>query len=137
MNYEQTIELLNLLDTNQTRKIAQIIEEGIKGLYVILKLIRNAPTPIIAKDIALKLNISTARVTKALNSLELKHYIKKYPDDIDKRKIYLQLTEQGSIVLKKREEEIAKVLVQMLKNLDDKDLKNLKQIINKIQGVNI
>lgn len=126
-------ELLLGINNEITRKIVTTLEKGYKGLYVILKVIKDQNGEVIAGDISNKLNISTARVAVALKTLERKKYITKYKSSADLRKTVVRLTPLGKEVLKIREEEINSLIEALLKDLTDEEIEQLIKIINKIK----
>lgn len=126
-------ELLLGINNEITRKIVTTLEKGYKGLYVILKVIKDQNGEVIAGDISNKLNISTARVAVALKTLERKKYITKYKSLTDLRKTVVTLTPLGKEVLKIREEEINSLIEALLKDLTDEEIEQLIKIINKIK----
>lgn len=115
------------------RKILTTLEDGYKGLFVILKVIRDYQGKIIAGDISSKLDISTARVAVALNTLERKKYIVKHKAKEDGRKTIVELTDIGRSVLEQRESEIINLMNDFFDNLEINELKQLLNIINKIK----
>lgn len=119
------------------RKILTTLEDGYKGLFVILKVIRDYQGKIIAGDISSKLDISTARVAVALNTLERKKYIVKHKAKEDGRKTIVELTDIGRSVLEEREREIINLMNNFFDNLNNDDLKQLLIIINKLKNKKI
>lgn len=127
-------ELLSKINADKYRKLLSTLEDGCKGLYVILKVIKNSDKEVIAGDIASKLNITTARVAAALNNLEKKKWIIKYKSSLDGRKTIVELTDLGKNVLKRREEEIISVLENLFVNLTDLEIIQLINLLNKINS---
>lgn len=127
-------ELLSKINADKYRKLLSTLEDGYKGLYVILKVIKNSDKEVIAGDIASKLNITTARVAAALNNLEKKKWIIKYKSSLDGRKTIVELTDLGKNVLKRREEEIISVLENLFVNLTDLEIIQLINLLNKINS---
>lgn len=134
MNTDQYINnvLVNIKGNNY-RKILKTLEDGYKGLFVILKVIRNRSGEIIAGDISNELNISTARVAVALKTLEEKKYIIKSKGTDDGRKTIVKITNDGLIVLEKRENEIKDLIKGILNILTEDEIKQLINILWKIK----
>lgn len=122
------------LNGENYRQVLTTLEKGYKGLYVILKVIRNNNGEVIAGDIASELNISTARVAVALKTLEKKKYIVKHKGKDDARKTVVSLTKLGSEVLENREKEIIDLIEKLLSNLSDNEIEQLINIIDKVKG---
>lgn len=119
------------------RKIINTFEEGYKGLYLILKVIRDHSGEIIAGEIASKLNISTARVAVALNTLERKKYIIKHKSKDDRRKTVVELTETGLKVLGMRETKLLILFNSILESLDKEEINKIISIIYKIKNMKL
>lgn len=134
MNTDQYInDVLVNIKGNNYRKILKTLEDGYKGLFVILKVIRNRSGEIIAGDISNELNISTARVAVALKTLEEKKYIIKSKGTDDGRKTIVKITNDGLIVLEKREKEIRDLIKGILNILTEDEIKQLINILWKIK----
>lgn len=116
------------------RKVLTTLEDGYKGLFVILKVIRDYQGKIIAGDISSKLEISTARVAVALKTLERKKYIIKHKAKDDARKTIVELTELGKKVLEDRENEILNLMDDLFDKLELDELQQLLNIINKLKN---
>lgn len=116
------------------RKVLTTLEDGYKGLFVILKVIRDYQGKIIAGDISSKLGISTARVAVALKTLERKKYIIKHKAKEDARKTIVELTELGKKVLEDRENEILNLMDDLFDKIELEELQQLLNIINKLKN---
>lgn len=120
-----------LCKTKNWRNLVDLIEEGYKGMFVILKIVREN-VKVVAGDLAKKMNVSTARVAYALNTLEKKNYILRTSEASDGRKVVISLTEQGELALKEREELISKMVAPMLHNLSDDETVTLFTLLKKL-----
>lgn len=120
-----------LCKTKNWRNLVDLIEEGYKGMFVILKIVREN-VKVVAGDLAKKMNVSTARVAYALNTLEKKNYILRTSEASDGRKVVISLTEQGELALKEREELISKMVAPMLRNLSDDETVTLFTLLKKL-----
>lgn len=67
------------------------------------------------------MNVSTALIARALNTLENKKYKKRESDKTDARKVVIRLTELGGRALEKRKKVVADMLEPMLNNLSDEE----------------
>lgn len=133
MNKElSNISIIEQLNNDNYKQILNILEEGYKGLFVILKVIKHYPGEVIAGDISAKLNISTARVAVALNTLESKGYVVKHKGNSDKRKTVVELTTLGNEVLEARENKVQSFIDNILGCLTIEERKQLINILKKI-----
>ena len=108
------------------------IEEGIKGMLPVLKILYDSKNEITPKDIEDKLNITSARTARVLNQLQEKGYINRKKSKMDKRKTIVVLTEEGkSTALKHRSMFISYTDV-MLKDITDEEKECFLNILNKM-----
>ena len=81
------------------------------------------------------LKSSTARVAAALNSLERKNQVTRKTDQKDRRKVLVELTEEG----RKKAEECRRVPEQMvtrlMEHLGEEDAKNMLHIMKRINEI--
>ncbi len=124
--------IMEPLNNDNFKKIFSLLEDGYKGLFVILKVINSQHNEVIAGDISKKLNISTARVAVALNTLEKKQYIIKRKSDNDLRKTVVELTPLGEAALLEREKKIQEVIESILECLNIEEQQQLFNILKKI-----
>ncbi len=125
-------EIVNNIGSTGFKPIIATLEDGSKGLYIILKVISELPGEVSAKDIAEKLNISIARATVALKSLEEKNLIIREKSLTDKRKTVVNLTIQGANKLKEKKELLIKLINKALENLTIEECEQLLNIYYKI-----
>ena len=125
-------ELVSKFSKHRCREFTNVVNDASKGLFVILKLIKNSETEVVAGDIATSLNISTARVAVALKTLECKKLIKTYKSNEDARKKVVMLTEQGNVELKEWDNKLVGLATNFLEKLTDDEVNQLVNIINKV-----
>ncbi len=85
-----------------------------------------------AGELSELLKVSTARIASTLNTLVKKGYVTRSPDDYDKRKVIVNITDEGRVYLFERYKEIKAVLMDMTDYLGEDDTKELVRIINRI-----
>lgn len=125
-------EIVNNIGSTGFKPIIATLEDGSKGLYIILKVISELPEEVSAKDIAEKLNISIARATVALKNLEEKNLVIREKSLTDKRKTVVNLTIQGVNKLKEKKELLIKLINKALENLTIEECEQLLNIYYKI-----
>ena len=108
MNQSQTEMLLNKLFNEQKNYIFKFIEDSQCGMRKLLFLLYLSNKPLSLADIAIKLQISMARVTVLLQKLEKKDLVIKEMDAVDKRKFIIKLTELGIKEVEEHKNEIYK-----------------------------
>lgn len=114
------------------KRLVNLIDDGYKGIFVILRIVSESDESVTAGDLAKEMNVSTARIASALNTLENKKYVKRESDAADARKVVIKTTADGEAALQKRKDEIKKMVSPMLDNLSDDEVKQLFAILNKM-----
>ena len=114
------------------RKVTKLLDEGFKGMYVILRILRNSETEVLPSDIAKRMDVSTARVAAALNSLSKKGFIERIPDNLDGRKIVLKITPSGLQALEEREIVVYNLIEMFLKKITEEEATTFLAIVKKL-----
>jgi DNA-binding MarR family transcriptional regulator len=99
----------------------------------VLEAIKNTEDPTMG-NVANKLRITMGTLTTSVNVLVKKEYVNRYRDEKDRRKVYLELTNQAKDVLVIHDEFHEEMVSSLLKDLNlEKDkilLKSLENISN-------
>lgn len=129
---EQAEEFHRILSCKECGKISKFLAEGYRGLYVILRIVRDSEKGVLSSDIAKTMNISTARVAVALKTLHQKGYISKIPADYDGRKIILKVTPSGEKALSEREKSVYDLIETFLAKLTEEEAQTFIMIAKKL-----
>lgn len=113
------------------RPFLRFFEDGFQGTCLILKILRNAGQ-LTAGEIAKRLDVSTARVAAALNSLEKKGCVERLKSATDGRMVVVRLTASGRAALESREEQLLAMIGRILGKLTEEELLSLLHIIEKL-----
>ena len=108
------------------------IEEGIKGMLPVLKLLCDSTEEVTPKDIEDKLNITSARTARVLNQLTEKNYISRIKSKIDKRKTIVVLTEEGKKTALHHRQMFISYIDLMLKDITDEEKEVFIEILKKM-----
>ncbi|PKM39268.1 MAG: MarR family transcriptional regulator [Firmicutes bacterium HGW-Firmicutes-9] len=125
-------EYMVILHKMRKRKSDKQINESMRGEQFVLSYISNQDGGVIPSDISAVMGISTARITAALNSLESKGLITRRIDESDRRKILVELTDEGRTKEAAHAKGIMRVLVRMLENLGEADAIEFLRILKKV-----
>jgi DNA-binding MarR family transcriptional regulator len=87
---------------------------------------------VIPSEISNEMGISTARIAVTLGSLESKGLITRRIDASDRRRILVELTEEGRTKHAEHEKMIMGVLMRMLENLGEADALEFLRILKRI-----
>lgn len=135
MDYRKTAEeLCDTFRNKEARKLADLLDKGSKGIYVILRILRECNGEVFAGDIAQAMDISTARVAAALNTLSEKRYIERKPSAADGRKTVVEITADGLRALNERENAVLGLIESFLRKLTVEEAQTFITITAKLFG---
>jgi DNA-binding MarR family transcriptional regulator len=83
-------------------------------------------------EIARALNLSKPSVTAIVEKLAVKGYIQKFQSDEDRRSFHVHLSARGKKLVEIHNETHQKIADLFRKNLDEKDIKTLVRLLNKM-----
>lgn len=108
--------LFQELRCNTSTSPGEILNEFNRGEIGVLGYLAFEKDEATAGELSEKLNVTTARVAKILNSLEAKGYIKRTEDNQDKRKTLVVITQNGETLAKKAKKEVIDKLYTLTPN---------------------
>ncbi len=138
MNYqESTKELLHYMADYDMpcRTLQQNMFECTRGELGVLIYLIEEKDGAHARDISQKLNVNTSRVAALLNALSNKGYIIRCPDENDKRKIKVFITNDGRAYAAARRDEVEKYTSHLLYELGEEDAMNFIRIMKRITHI--
>lgn len=116
----------------QSRSHQKKIDETMQGETFALLYILKQGSVVLPSEISNEMNISSARVAAILNSLEKKGLITRSIDKNDRRKILVNLTQEGIVLAKQHEEMAINMTARMLGLLGEHDAKELVRIMGRL-----
>lgn len=125
-------EFCRMFEGKQGRQVTRLLEEGFKGMYAVLRVVRDNNSEIMPIDISKKLDISTARVAAVLNSLSKKGYVKRLSAVDGNRSVIVQITPLGLQALSERETKVHNLIITFLKKLTEEEAQTFIHIAKKI-----
>lgn len=125
-------EMKNICRGKEWRKVIDLLENGYKGIFVILRVLRDDKTDVVSADLAKQLNVSTARIATALNTLERKGYIYRTPSHVDGRKVVISITPLGSEALAAREKEVNDIIAPLFGKLTKEEQITFFSLLKKL-----
>ena len=126
-------QMRTLCQGKNWRTLLGMLEDGYKGTYVMLRLVQGR-TDVTAGNLAKRMHVSTARIARALNTLEGKKYIRRENHEGDARKVIIRLTEEGERALDERNAVVRATLAPMFKNLTEEETASLFFLLHKLLG---
>ncbi|MGN1098895.1 MAG: MarR family winged helix-turn-helix transcriptional regulator [Christensenellales bacterium] len=125
-------EMRALCQTRNWKKLLGLIDDGYKGMFVILRILQESETSVVPGELARLMNVSTARIARALNTLERKQFIRREGDKADARKVVIRLTEQGEQALEERKVVVERILEPMIGKLTEQEISTLFSLLKKM-----
>ncbi|HOO28515.1 MAG TPA: MarR family transcriptional regulator [Lachnospiraceae bacterium] len=133
MNYESLAqEYMELLHQLRRWDAKEHITASVHGERFILFYIYKKGGSVIPSDISKEMGITSARVAAALNSLEGKGLISRRIDGEDRRRILVDLTEDGKRKICRQHRKVMGAIINMLQYLGEDDAKELIRIMKKL-----
>lgn len=118
----------------QTSKLPfqQMPHDYSKGEMGILVYLTRLEEGVTSGELSDGLNISTGRVASALNNLEKKNMIRRSRDKSDRRRVIVNITEQGRKTLAKKRAQGVSCAERILENIGKEDAGEFVRIMKKI-----
>lgn len=133
MDAEKVLELLKLsCDSDGWHVLLDLLSEGYRGMYFILRILYERKCDVVAGDLAKEMNVSTARVATALNALEGKGLVKREVDKQDARRVIIRITEEGEKAFCTRKNEVVTKLQPMIDKLSEEEIMTMLSLLNKM-----
>lgn len=131
-----TNDLLLAMDTlyhNQNIQFDVFYQGEIKVLIFIAKYKDTHKNDfLLPSDISKNLNMSSPRISSILNTLEKKEFIKRDFSTIDRRKVYISITNSGYKYVQEISNKTIEVLSSLIDKLGENDTKELIRILNRL-----
>lgn len=132
MDIQTVKEFYNAFTGENGKKVTKLLDEGAKGLFCMLRIIRDGNGKLLPVDIAKIMGVSTARVAVAMKTLVKKGYIQKTPDNSDGRKVAVSITPLGRAVLEEREKAVFDLIEKLMQNLSEEETQTLLALAKKM-----
>ena len=133
MDYNKMAEeFLENMRSLRKFKPNEIINESMQGECIVFYYIASQQGPIIPSEISENLQVSSARITATLNSLEKKGYITRKIDSHDRRRVIIELTPKGKEESDMHKKILLNVVSSMFISLGEKDAKEYLRITGRL-----
>lgn len=123
----------NFMKQMKCQKVPHFGDNSVKGEHAIIGVLSDHLDGLTPGELSEILGVSTARIAAALNSLEAKALIIRKNDQIDKRKIYVLLTDKGESYSHELENKIKRNLVMIINSIGQKRFNEFIETSNKIR----
>ena len=133
MDYEKlAAELFDAMGALRRLKAHKDIESALQGAEFILFLIACHDGYVLPSEISQQMNVSTARVASALNTLEKKGLITREIDPKDRRQILVAATQGGKELAEECQNAVQGIAAKMLELLGEHDAREYVRITRRL-----
>lgn len=132
---ELTNEIMNAMQTLMRGRTQKNMDVFLKGEEYVLQYLAFNNNYSLPGEISQAVGVSTARIAATLNSLEGKGLILRQIDISDRRRILVEITEEGKALAQQKKQEMFKRTEQTLTALGETDSKHLLRIMNKLNDI--
>ena len=122
-------ELYSLLAELLNRKLNRTVLDSIRGEYGVLRYLMYVEDRVSAGVLTEQLHVVPGRMTDILNSLENKGFIVRRRDAADRRRVNVQITEQGRQEAGEKRSQIRKEYQGMFQILGREDTEELIRLL--------
>ena len=136
MDYaELAVELIHKMRTFHKAKLQKYINENLQGEAFVLDFIARHGDHVLPGEISNEVEVSSARVAAALNSLEDKGLVTRQIDKNDRRKILVSLTKTGKESAEKSQQAMVEKVTNLLLQLGERDAKEYVRIMGRLAEI--
>jgi DNA-binding MarR family transcriptional regulator len=136
MEYEKlAVELLENMKALFRAKMHQRVNDAIGGEVFGLQYIAMKGGSVLPGEISSEMNVSSARVAAALNNLESKGLITRRTDKNDRRKVIVEITEEGRTSVDKHLSKITGGTAKLLEMLGENDAREYVRITGRLKDI--
>ena len=133
MDYtELAAEFLDKMQALRRLKPQKNITESLHGETFVLHYISLHGDDVLPGEISNEMDVSSARIAAALNSLEKKGLITRQIDPSDRRKILVKLTPAGENMSQKLQQDVINEATKMLRLLGEHDAREYVRITGRL-----
>ncbi len=145
MNQEEArgyaVEMLRIFDQmhknhmhqgKREKERSQKSTDSMRGEPMVMRYIDTHDGRAIPNEMSKELGISTARITKVLDSLEKKEFVIRNVDPSDRRRQVISITEKGRKFNRARNKEIVDECIHLMNYLGEEDSKELIRIMGRL-----
>jgi len=128
-------KLLDSMQALHKARPQKHINESLHGEAFVLRFIASHGSDVLPGDISGEMNVSSARIAAALNSLESKGLITRRIDLSDRRKILVAITPEGKVLARQQHQAVVAGAAKMLALLGERDAAEYVRITGKLAEI--
>lgn len=131
--YEQASQIFDNLNNTWPLELARKLNNCVSGTNYILFYLDNQDKEVLSGDISTALNMSTPRVSAALNALEKKEFIVRKDHESDARKTFISITEDGRKYIADFKAKVISFLAFVLEKIGIDEFLRLEEMMIKVK----
>ena len=128
-------ELLGSMQALHKARPQKHINDSLQGEAFVLRYIALHSGEVLPGEISSEMEVSSARIAAALNSLESKGLITRQIDLSDRRKILVGITPEGKALAEQQEQSVVEGAAKMLAQLGEYDAREYIRIMGRLAEI--
>jgi len=128
-------QLMDSMQALHRMRSQKHLNESLQGEAFVLRYIAQHSSEVLPGEISSEMNVSSARIAAALNSLESKGLITRQIDLSDRRKILVSITPEGKTLAKEQERGVMEGTAKMLALLGEHDAEEYIRIMGRLAEI--
>ncbi len=133
MDYKElTMEMFQIMNEMHKIRHRKSMDGLVRGESFVLRYLMDNGNSAIPSDMSAAMGTTTARVAATLNSLDKKGLISRRIDSDDRRRIIVELTDEGKNIAKEQWQQFMADTEHMLRSVGDEDAKEYVRILKKM-----
>lgn len=137
MNVYETLaeELIEAFDRKKKELPHEEVSAAMRGEMAVLRLLEDEARALTAGEISRLLRMTTSRIAAVLGTLEKKALIVRSPDERDKRRIRVILTQKGCALCRIKRQKLACDVSFALSQLGEHDAREFVRLIKRVHDL--
>lgn len=135
VDFEQVARKLIVYSRSLAKGSLSTVHGAAVGEMPVLQYLAGVSGTVVSSEIADRLKYSRARMSRILESLEQKGYIVRTPDPEDRRRVNVEISEEGRAFAEAEGKKAVSALAQQLRGLGEEDAAELVRILNKAYSI--
>ena len=137
MNVYETLaeELIEAFDRKKKELPHEEVSAAMRGEMAVLRLLEDEARALTAGEISRMLRMTTSRIAAVLGTLEKKGLIIRSPDERDKRRIRVSLTQKGCALCRAKRQKLVHDVCFALSQLGEHDAREFVRLMKRVHDL--
>lgn len=128
-------ELIEAFDRKKKELPHEEVSAAMRGEMAVLRLLEDEARALTAGEISRLLRMTTSRIAAVLGALEKKALIVRSPDERDKRRIRVILTQKGQVLCRTKRQKVACDVSFALSQLGEHDAREFVRLMKRVHDL--